>query len=343
MSRKRVTIRHVAEEAGVSTQTVSRVANNRPDVADATRRHVQEVIDRLGYSPSKVARSLIQGQSYTLGVVCYGLSLYGPSLLLEGIQKASVEAGYSLMLKIVPDPEAVDAAEVLQSVFSYHVDGVLWAVPEIGRNRDWILGTVSDKAAPVVFLNSQPRPNLVTAVVNNRQGGRLASQHLIDLDRRHIGIITGPMAWWEARQRELGWREALVANGRAIDESSIANGDWTPLSGERSIRSLLEWHPEMDAVFVCNDQMALGAMKVAHRMGRKIPDDLAVVGFDDIPESPYFSPALSTVRQDVAELGYRSVGELLALLESGEDKAIQNVVIEPELIVRESSAAKAGP
>jgi DNA-binding LacI/PurR family transcriptional regulator len=99
----------------------------------------------------------------------------------------------------------------------------------------------------------------------------------------------------------------------------------------------------MDAVFVCNDQMALGAMKVAHRMGRKIPDDLAVVGFDDIPESPYFSPALSTVRQDVAELGYRSVGELLALLESGEDKAIQNVVIEPELIVRESSAAKAGP
>ena len=140
--------------------------------------------------------------------------------------------------------------------------------------------------------------------------------HVVDLDGaatgeiQNIGIITGPMDWREARQRELGWREALVENNHDVDESYIVNGDWSPSSGERSIRLLLEWHPEIDAVFVCNDQMALGAMKVAQKMGRKIPEDLAVVGFDDIPESPYFSPALSTIRQDTAEMGYQGVQQL---------------------------------
>ncbi|MCB8979941.1 MAG: LacI family DNA-binding transcriptional regulator [Ardenticatenaceae bacterium] len=336
IQRKRVTIKEVAAAAGVSTQTVSRVVNGRPDVASDTREQVQQVIDTLGYQPSKIARSLISGQSYSLAVVSSSIGLYGPSLVLQGIQEAAVEANYSLVLNILPNAEQFDANQILREVLSYHVDGILWAVPEIGQNRDLIQQELSSLNVPIVFLNAQPRPNLVTAVIDNKQGGRIATQHLIQQGRQKIGLITGPMNWWEARQRELGWREELAANGRAVDESYIANGDWTPRSGERCIRMLLEWHPEMDAVFICNDQMALGAMKVARQMGRQIPNDLAVVGFDDIPESPYFSPSLTTMRQDVAEMGRQSVKQLLALL--NEEKLESGcVVLQPDLIVRQSS------
>jgi DNA-binding LacI/PurR family transcriptional regulator len=336
MQHKRVTIKEVAAAAGVSTQTVSRVVNSRPDVASDTRALVQQVIETMGYQPSKIARSLIRGQSYSLGVVSSSIGLYGPSLVLQGIQEAAVEEGYSLMLNILPDAEDFDARKVLREILSYHVDGILWAVPEIGQNRDLIQQALPNLTVPIVFLNVQPRPNLVTAVIDNKHGGRIATQHLIEQGRQNIGIITGPMNWWEARQRELGWREELAAHDRTIDESYIANGDWTPSSGERCIRMLLEWHPDMDAVFVCNDQMALGAMKVARQMGRQIPADLAVVGYDDIPESPYFSPALTTVRQDVAEMGRQGVKQLLTLLDD-ENLESRSVVLPPNLIVRESS------
>ena len=336
MGIKRITIKDVAEAAGVSTQTVSRVANGRPDVAAETREHVQAIIEQLGYQPSKIARSLIRGQSFSLGVVSFGIGLYGPSLQLEGIQKAAVDAGYSLMLKILPDARVYDAEAILRDILSYHVDGILWAVPEIGQNRDWIQQALHNFSIPIVFLNVQPRPNLVTAVIDNKHGGYIATKHLIDQGRKNIGLITGPMNWWEARQRELGWRQALAENGRSVDESYITNGDWTPRSGEHCIRMLLEWHPEMDAVFVCNDQMALGAMKVARQMGRQIPDDLAVVGFDDIPESPYFSPSLTTIRQDVAEMGRQGVKQLLTLINETTLES-PSVVLKPTLIVRGSS------
>lgn len=337
MGRKRVTIKEVAKAAGVSTQTVSRVANDHPDVASDTREYVQGIIEKLGYQPSKIARSLIRGQSYSLGVVSFGIGLYGPSLLLKGIQEAAVEAGYSLMLNILPDAKAYDAKSILQDILAYHVDGILWAVPEIGQNQDWIQQALHNFSIPISFLNVQPRPNLVTAVINNKHGGCIATQHLIDQGRQNIGIITGPMEWWEARQRELGWREALAANGRTIDESYITNGDWTPASGERSIRMLLEWHPEMDAVFACNDQMALGAMKVARQMGLQIPQDLAIVGYDNIPESPYFTPALTTVRQGITEMGRQGVKQLLALIDNNEDVPVRSAALQPELIIREST------
>lgn len=337
MSHKRVTIKEVAAAANVSTQTVSRVVNGRPDVAPDTREHVQAIIEKLGYQPSKIARSLSRGQSYSLGVASFGIGLYGPSLLLGGIQKAAVEAGYSLMLKFLPDARVFDAQAILRDILSYHVDGILWAVPDIGQNRDWIQEALHHFSIPIVFLNGQPRPNLVTAVNDNKHGGRIATQHLIDQGRQNIGIITGPMEWWEARQRELGWREALAENGRTVDESYITNGDWTPSSGERSIRMLLEWHPEMDAVFICNDQMALGAMKVARQMGRQIPQDLAVIGYDNIPESPYFTPALSTVRQRITEMGRLGIEQLLALINNESDVLTPSVVVQPELIIRESS------
>ncbi|MBE2201104.1 MAG: LacI family DNA-binding transcriptional regulator [Anaerolinea sp.] len=337
MSYKRVTIKAVAAAAGVSTQTISRVVNGRPDVSPETREHVQEIIDKLGYQPSKIARSLIRGQSFSLGVVSYGISLYGPALVLQGIQEATVQSGYSFMLNILPDAEVYDADKIVRDIMSYHVDGILWAVPEIGQNRDWIQQILPKISVPIVFLNVQPRPTLTTAVIDNRHGGRLATRHLIEQGRQHIGIITGPMNWWEARQRELGWREELMANGRSIDESYITHGDWTPSSGERSIRMLLDWHPEMDAVFACNDQIALGAMKSARQMGRRIPEDLAIVGFDDIPEAPYFDPSLTTIHQDLSEMGREGVRQLIRIINNPEHPTTEPIKLLPTLVVRQSS------
>ena len=337
MNHKRVTIKEVAAAAGVSTQTVSRVVNGRPDVAPDTREHVQTVIQQLGYRPSKIARSLIQGQSMTLGVVSFGIGLYGPSLELQGVQEASEQAGYSLMLNILPDAEKFDADKILSNILSYHVDGILWAVPEIGQNRDWTQALLHNLTVPIVFLNVQPRPNQTTVVIDNRMGGKLATRHLLEQGRERIGIITGPMSWWEARQRELGWREELIANGRSVDESYIAHGDWTPQSGERGLQMLLDWHPNMDALFACNDQMVLGALNVARQKGLRVPEDIAIVGFDDIPEAPYFYPPLTTVRQNMIQLGREGVKQLISLIEDPDRSDLDAIRLHPELIVRDSS------
>ncbi|NIO69659.1 MAG: substrate-binding domain-containing protein, partial [Anaerolineae bacterium] len=316
MVKRRVTIKQVAKEAGVSTQTVSRVINHRPDVAPETRRRVLQVIDRLGYRPSNIARSLIQGRSYTLGVVGYGLEYFGPSRTLSGIERQANELGYSLLLSLIRQPEKNDVEQILRELLSRYVDGIVWAVPEIGNNRDWTQQEIPQLSVPIVFLSTQPRPNQSVVAVDNRSGGRMATKHLLDQGYQNIGLITGPLDWWEARQRQLGWQDALQEV--TTEDNLVVKGDWTAESGERGLRQLLEQRPDMDAVFVCNDQMALGALQTARQMGVRVPEDLALVGFDDIPESAYFYPPLSTVRQDMVELGRRAVRELGRMIEASQ-------------------------
>jgi LacI family transcriptional regulator len=342
MIKKRVTIKQVAKEAGVSTQTVSRVINHRPDVAPETRRRVLQVIDRLGYRPSNIARSLIQGRSYTLGVVGYGLEYFGPSRTLSGIEQQANELGYSLLLSLIRQPEKNDVEQILRELLSRYVDGIVWAVPEIGNNRDWIRQEIAQLSVPIVFLSTQPRPKQSVVAVDNRSGGRMATQHLLDQGYQNIGLITGPLDWWEARQRQLGWQDALKEV--TIENNLVVEGDWTAESGERGLRQLLEQRPYIDAVFVCNDQMALGTLQAARQMGVQVPGDLALVGFDDIPESAYFYPPLSTVRQDMIELGRRAVRELGRMIEASQQgRAViepKTILLQPELIVRASSVPK---
>lgn len=339
--KKRVTIKQVAKEAGVSTQTVSRVINNRPYVAPETRQRVLQVIDKLGYRPSNIARSLIQGRSCTLGVVGYGLEYFGPSRTLSGIEQQANGLGYSLLLSLIRQPEKNDVEQVLRDMLSRYVDGIVWAVPEIGNNRDWTQQEIPQLSVPVVFLSMQPHSNLSVVAVNNRSGGRMATKHLLAQGYQNIGLITGPLTWWEARQRQLGWQDALEEAGITIENNLVVEGDWTAESGERGLHQLLEQHPDIDAVFVCNDQMALGAMQAARQMGVRIPEDLAVVGFDDIPESAYFYPPLSTVRQDMVELGRRAVRELGCMIEANQQGEVvvepKAILLQPQLIIRGSS------
>ena len=343
---RRVTIKQVAKEAGVSPQTVSRVVNNHPDVSTDTRERVQQVINRLAYSPSLVARTLLNGRSRTLGVVGSGLELFGPSHTLVGIEKQAESMGYALHLTLVQQPEKSDAT-LLRRLLSYQVDGVIWAVPEIGDNRSWVKPEVAHFVVPMVFLSMRPDPALSVVAVDNREGGRLATAHLISQGCRKIGLITGPRRQWEAHQRRLGWETALRAAGLEPTEEWVVEGDWTPASGEQGLLKLVEQRPDVEAVFVCNDQMAVGALQAARHLGRRIPADLAIVGFDDVPECAYFHPPLSTIRQDMVEVGSCAVRELCRVIEASQQSKTliqpRTILIQPQLIVRQSSGVQSAP
>lgn len=350
-SRKRITIKQVAKEAGVSTQTVSRVLNDRPDVAQETRRRVREVIKRLDYQPSQAARSLSRGLSYSLGVVAYGIEFFGPSRALSGIERQAAELGYSPLLYLAREPASNDVARFIDDLLSRNVDGIIWAVPEIDDNRGWIEAQFDSLPVPAVFHSMGPRPGLSTICVDNYLGGRLATQHLLDQGYRHIGIITGPMDWWEARERARGWRDAMTEAGLIESGLGQANlppqqdfivyGSWEAASGEEGLNQLLDRRPDVEAIFVGNDQMALGVMQTARRRGLHIPQDLAIVGFDDIPEAAYFWPPLTTVSQPLFDVGRTSVAELTRMIKVGrrDMSAIepQTIMLQPKLIIRESS------
>jgi LacI family transcriptional regulator len=336
----KVTIRDVASAAGVSRQTVSRVLNSKPDVAPETRQRVLEIIEQLGYRPSSIARSLTQGRSFTLGVVSYGVQYFGPSHTLAGIERQANRMGYALHLSLVDNPSE-SGVQLLHDLLSYHVDGILWAISEIGNNRDWAEREICQLNVPVVFLDMRPCPNLSVVNMDNRSGGAIATRHLLDQGYRRIGLITGPLDWWAARQRRSGWQDALEEAGLLVEEDLVVEGTWSAASGERGLRRLLEQRPDVDAVFACNDQMALGALKAARETGRRVPEDMAVVGYDDVPEAAFFSPPLSTVRQDLNELGRIAVQELGCLIEAKQqepqDVEPRPIVLQPQLIVRESS------
>lgn len=335
-----VTIKDVAREAGVSPMTVSRVLNSRPDVSPKTRRHVQNVIDAMGYAPNEMARSLSQGRSHTLGVVTSALEFFGPSRTLVGIEQRANELGFSLMVKLLHNPLQSRGENALNDLLANHVAGIIWAIAEIGDRRNWLYDQLPNESTPIVFINMSPRPPITLVDVDNRWGARLATQHLVEQGYEQIGIITGPPEWWEAYEREAGWREVLQEIGRNNLDRLKAQGDWTAASGHRAMISLIERAPEIDAVFVCNDSMALGALQAADSIGRPVPESLAVVGFDDIPESAFFIPPLTTVRQDLLEVGRQAVSQLYRQLEAQRrEEAISpaETIIQPELIIRHSS------
>jgi LacI family transcriptional regulator len=309
-------------------------------VREETRQRVLKAADELGYHPSNLARSLKSKRSFTLGAVGYGLDYFGPSCTLSGVEQEASELGYTVILHLVRKPETNDVEQLLGKLLSLYVDGIVWAVPEIGANRDWIRHHLHQPSVPIVFLSMEPQPDQLIVAVDNYSGGLMATRHLIAQGCQNIGPITGPLDWWEARQRKLGWQEALESVGLPRKDSFIAEGNWTSASGMHGLTQLLARHPEIDGLFASNDQMALGALKVARRLGRRIPEDLAIVGFDDIPEAAYFYPPLSTVRQDMVDLGrsaVRELGKAIKANQSGGPLPPQNILLQPELIVRESS------
>ena len=267
----RATIKEVASEAGVSTQTVSRVINGRPDVSPETRERVKSAIERMRYQPSALARSLIQQRSYTLGVVTAGLKYIGPSRTLSGITAAAEEAGYALLLKELPRFDTDDVSPIFEALLSRHVDGIIWAVPEVGENRNPVNRLPMDLNIPIVYMTMQPQENLSVVSVDNYLGGRMATNHLIEQGYRHIAHISGPLDWWEARQRMAGWKDALLESGLDVQDQHVAEGNWSSASGAQAVEKLFIQYPEMDAIFIANDQMALSVLQRGARKVRAFP------------------------------------------------------------------------
>ena len=335
------TLKDVAELAGVSTKTVSRVVNNQGEISQETRQHVQLAIERLGYRPNVWARSLIHKRTNTLGVVAWGIDYFGPSRTVVGIEQQAHQLDYSLFLNLVARPDDSGSEAVLDTLITHRVDGIIWAVPEVGNNRAWLDSTQMDQLPPIVFLSMEPRPGLSIVAVDNLSGAKQATQHLIDHGRRKIGIITGPLTWWEARERYAGWEAAMHAAHLETPPSLLVQGDWSAAAGEEGMNTLLAQEPGIDAVFASSDQIALGALGAAHRMGKKIPQDLAVVGFDNMPESACFWPPLTTVYQQLINVGRIAVQTLHAMIEANRTVNAANeatvTIVKPELIVRASS------
>ena len=340
----RATIKEVASAAGVSTQTVSRVINDRPDVSPETRKRVQEVIDQLGYQPSALARSLIRQRSYTLGVVTAGLRYTGPSRTLSGITGAAENAGYSLLLKELPNFNANNVGPIFQTLLSRHVDGIIWAVPEVGENLNWVNNSSLDSNIPMVYLTMKSRERVCVVSIDNYLGGQLAMKHLIDQGYQHIGHISGPMDWWEARERKAAWIDTLKEAGRGVKDEHCVEGNWSSSSGSKAIERLYQQYPEMDAVFAANDQMALSVEQYACRINIQVPKDLGVIGFDDIPESEFFWPPLTTIQQNQYNVGEVAVEEIIKIIESSwhEHKPVcpKSIMLTPKLVIRQSSLGK---
>lgn len=345
MTKDRITIKDVARAAGVSTQTVSRVLNNRSDVSAETRTRVQEVIASLGYSPNVFARNLSRGRSNIIGVIGYGLVYFGSSSVLTGIERKINELGFSLTLSLIDRFDPARVENILYDLLSRRVEGIIWAVPAIIQNFDWLAEKFSKIQTPVVYINKGPTDSDFVSALDNRLGGRLATEYLMEQGYRRIGIITGPSDWWEAKERLAGWREVVTAAGYLNVDNLIVEGDWSPPSGDVGLHALFDQAPEIDAVFISNDQMALGALQAARRLGLKIPEDLGIVGFDDIPEAAYFYPSLTTIRQDAIQLGATAVDQISAMIQAQQAGEALDPDISwsrPRLIVRKSAVREQG-
>lgn len=300
----------VARLAGVSHQTVSRVLNGNPRVRAETRERVLRAMAELSYRPNAMARGLASRRSRLLGVVSFDTILFGPASTLLGIERAARAAGYGVSIVTL---ERVDRSGVLAAVEALDgqgVDGVIIIAPQM---------------AAAAALHNLPRGMIAVAVeagqdsglpsvsVDQIAGAQVAVRHLLDLGHRTVWHISGPNDWLEARDRIEGWRRTLEEAGAVVPP--IISGDWSARSGYVA-GSALASNRDVSAVFVANDQMALGLLRALHERGVRVPEDISVVGFDDIPEAEFMLPPLTTVRQDFDEVGRRSMATLLDLLDA---------------------------
>ncbi len=325
-----VSIRDVARLAGVSHQTVSRVINDHPSLRPETRDRVQAVIDQLSYRPNPIARALGGARSRTIGVLASHGTQWGPSAAIQGIEQAARVAGHTVIITNLSstDPRAIRDALAIH--VQHKVDGLVIIAPQTRT-----LNEIDELALelPYVMLHSRAADDEHELFVDQVAGARAVTRHLLDLGHTDVFHLAGPQEWIEAEARMQGFLREMIDADMAIRPPIL--GDWTAECGYRAGRELARIR-DFTAVFSANDQMALGLLHAFTEAGLEVPGDVSVVGFDDIPEAAHFSPPLTTVRQDFAELGRRCVARLL----SGE-VAGGAVPLDPVVVVRASTTQPA--
>ncbi|MFF2296127.1 LacI family DNA-binding transcriptional regulator [Arthrobacter sp. NPDC058127] len=323
----------VAELAGVSHQTVSRVINDHPNVSKGTRERVEAAIAELGYRRNTAARSLVTRRSQTIGVLASELAQYGPANTLLGVEQAARDAGYFVSIAALRTVNRESILDAVRHFLDQSVDGIVVIVP----HSETLLALAEvNPGVPVVAVGSLGGASVGGAMVDQRRGAELAVRHLVDQGHRRIGHVAGPQDWIDGVARSEGWSAALQAAG--LEDDLLVVGDWSAGSGYDIGKKLAD-ERTATALFVGNDQMALGLLRAFNEAGVRVPEDVSVVGFDDQPESGYFTPPLTTVRQDFEELGRRCMDLMLSGIENGE--SVGTTVVEPELVVRQSTSAPA--
>jgi DNA-binding LacI/PurR family transcriptional regulator len=322
----------VAALAQVSSQTVSRVANGLSNVESSTRDRVLAAMAQVGYRPNSAARALKTGRFRSIGVITFTLSTFGNMRTLDAIATASTAAGYSITLMPITLPTQGEVVGAFTRLSEQAVDGVVIIAESHIRDRaDIDLPT----GLPVVVVDSNAGEHYSVVDTDQTEGARLATQHLLDLGHRNVWHITGPQASFSAGRREDSWRSTLITAG--ITPPAVLVGDWSTHSGYTHGLELAG-RAEVTAIFAANDQMALGVIRAMHEKGRRVPQEVSVVGFDDMEEADSFWPPLTTVHQDFSEVGRLCIQKLLAQLD---DSQLPGTTIVPTRLVERSSTAPA--
>jgi DNA-binding LacI/PurR family transcriptional regulator len=328
---RRPTMADVAAHAGVSHQTVSRVLNHYEGIRPATRDRVLDAIRVLGYRRNDAARRLASIRSGLLGVVTAALPQYGPASILVGLENAARNAGYRVTATNVMEVTETNFLMGVEHLLEQAVEALVLVVPHRGIVE---VAQALEVDVPVVVVQGNLSSAPLTAGVDNVAGARAATRHLLGLGHSTVVHVAGPQDWTEAGARVEGWRAELESQGRQMPAERWV-GDWSARSGH-AIGESLARDPEITAVFSANDQMALGVVRALVSHGRRVPEDVSVVGFDDLPEAAYFSPPLTTMRQPFGVLA-TDVIDLVSRALAGEE-APQMPLIPAELVVRNSTA-----
>jgi DNA-binding LacI/PurR family transcriptional regulator len=335
---KRTTSRDVAKLARVSRTTVSFILNNVPGVSisAATRKRVLDAAKKLNYSPNVAGKKLVSGKSYTIGLVlCQSpeqifTDAFLPQVIL-GVEQAAMQQGFHVLLKPV-DPN--DTGGYARLITENHVDGILLSGP---RQDDGALMRLHEQRVPIMLMGQLPETDIPFVDINATAGAELAVSHLIERGHRCIGMITNaPFDYTSAQQRREGYVKALKKAKLPVKRTLIKAGNYTPASGYEAMKALLQVVPELTAVFIASDVVAMGAILAIKEAGLRIPKDIAVVGFDDIPLAEYYDPPLSTIHLPAFGLGWAG-GERLIRLIQGEGLNDASLLLESTLIARQSS------
>ncbi|MBM2619778.1 LacI family DNA-binding transcriptional regulator [Actinoplanes sp. LDG1-06] len=324
----------VARLAGVSHQTVSRVLNEHPNVSEQTRLKVQAAIAELGYRPDRAARALVTGTSKVIGVVAQNSSLYGPASMLTAFEEAAQATGFAVNVGSVRSLDERSIADAVERHLDQRVAGLVVIAPVASAGP--ALAKLPDDV-PLVTIDGDPERSSTLVTVDQVAGARAATQHLLEQGHESVWHISGPADWFDAAGRVEGWEAALREAGREIPP--LLTGDWSAASGYRN-GQLLARLPEATAVFAANDHIALGLLRALNEHGRRVPGDVSIVGFDDVPEAGFYNPPLTTIRPDFDAVATAALELLLAQIESGTTDSVRRTIA-PALVVRESVAPPA--
>lgn len=338
MAPKRSTLKDVAERAGVSYQTVSRVVNGKGEVLPATRKRVEKVMRELNYRPSMIARSMVSGRAFTLGCISPNLTDYTFACLIEGAEAYAREQGYLLLSASAAQPN--DVARFCDDIVkSGRVDGVLVINPYADA-RHKHFEALNEQGIPVVYLGARPRQGKISSVhLDDTDAGFQATNHLLALGHTRIAMLLGPSNEDCVDDRLVGYRRALSEAEIPFSKKLIGAGDWSASSGYVAMKKILDAGADLTALFAQNDRMAVGAIRALRENGLRVPEDVSVIGFDDMPLATYFDPPLTTMHQDTFRIG--QVAAQLILQELNEPKAPrQQISIPAELVLRKSTAAR---